>query len=303
MNAAEIAEIIDALPRGKTSFLYFKDRYALALLAMAIDEPVGKADIRRSPYARLLDKATVKEALNRYRQKPISADILNAWWPAVFQSYVLTLDTWGSGQRDWDQTTRPGQNLVLQLNFSKEHERAYLKAFDNDDWRALEFDLHPIVKSGRKTLAWARLDIDLRNGEALIEELQSDWVRYATTEYEIADNDKAGRAFRLYFDQHLEPHLATWDEALLTATLQLLRQELGIERIFYHTHHSGAQLKRIKHFKPPRSLYTSLPRRFCFRVTDEKPTFLQQRKHAAARAKLADVRFYCAPPSSVGSAQ
>jgi len=41
---------------------------------------------------------------------------------------------------------------------------------------------HPVLGSKerryfRETLAWARLDVDLESGQALVEEIQSDWVR------------------------------------------------------------------------------------------------------------------------------
>ncbi len=53
-----------------------------------------------------------------------------------------------------------------------------------------------------------------------------------------------------------------------------LRTELGIRRIFYHTFDSGVKLNRIAGTRPPRSLYTRLPSRFCFRETCVPPSFL-----------------------------
>ena len=43
---------------------------------------------------------------------------------------------------------------------------------------------HPVLAPGerpyfRETLAWARIDLDLVSSEALVEEIQSDWVRCA----------------------------------------------------------------------------------------------------------------------------
>lgn len=35
---------------------------------------------------------------------------------------------------------------------------------------------HPVSRQ-RNTLAWARLDLDLNSATALIEEIQSDWIR------------------------------------------------------------------------------------------------------------------------------
>lgn len=301
MKLTEIQEIIDCLPKDKTPFLYFKDRYALMLLAMAIERPVRKSSIRRSPFAKLLDKSVVKQALSRNQQAPITAQTLEAWWPPTYQSYVLTLGRWGSMDRHWDQTSRPGYNLVLQLNFSKEHERAFRRAYDESMDYVLEFEGHPIAKSDRKTLGWARIDLELGSGEALIEELQSDWIKFAKSEYEISDDDKPGRAFKKYFDEALRPHLDTWDEALLAATIEFLRSELGITRIYYHTHGSGAALKRIAYTAPPRSVYTTLPRKFCFRETSERPSFLQARpKSAAARERWSKAKFQELPVGPIG---
>ncbi len=174
MQLSAVKEIIDCLPQGKTRFHYFKDRYALLLLSMAVAGSTTKPVVRRSAYARLLGKDVVKQALSRRGRTSISADDFHAWWPNRYQSYVLTLDHWGSNDRYWDQVTRPGCNLVLQLNFSKEHDRAFETAVDQGFRGIMESSYHPIAKARRKTLAWARIDIDLQSGDALIEELQSD---------------------------------------------------------------------------------------------------------------------------------
>ena len=61
----------------------------------------------------------------------------------------------------------------------------------------------------------------------------------------------------------------------MTATLWFLLEELGIKTIFFHTYESGVRLKQIKHGAPPRSIYTDLPRTFCFRTTHNGPAFLR----------------------------
>jgi len=72
-----------------------------------------------------------------------------------------------------------------------------------------------------------------------------------------------------------------------------LRHELGVRRIFYHTHNSGSMLKSIYGSKPPRSIYTVLPRKFCFTETDERPEFLRERrKSRAARERAPKLRFF-----------
>ena len=91
----------------------------------------------------------------------------------------------------------------------------------------------------------------------------------------------------------LARHAAVWDEAMLSATLFFLREELGIRHIYYHTHASGQWLKRIRDRLPPRSLYTELPRRFCFRETDALPGFLARtRRIARMRKAHGDLRMH-----------
>ena len=72
---------------------------------------------------------------------------------------------------------------------------------------------------------------------------------------------------------------------MLAATLWFLYVELGIQRIYYHAYESGCVLKHINSTKPPRSLYTELPRKFCFEKTTQAPEFLLQDKRFYKRLK------------------
>lgn len=137
----------------------------------------------------------------------------------------------------------------------------------------------------------------------MIEEIQTDWIREALWARRMAvldsgpdyywgsklQNDWVVR----YVDSVLRQHEAIWDEAMLAATLWFLRKEIGIRTIFYHTHETGASLKKISHRLPPRSLYTKLPRRFCFIETQETPGFLRcKTKSASKRKRLDQARFH-----------
>jgi hypothetical protein len=64
---------------------------------------------------------------------------------------------------------------------------------------------------------------------------------------------------------------------MLTAALDFLHREIGIHRVFYHTFETGRAFKGI-YRDPPRSLYTTLPRRFCFQPTREAPRMLMESK-------------------------
>jgi hypothetical protein len=66
---------------------------------------------------------------------------------------------------------------------------------------------------------------------------------------------------------------------------------LGLHRIYYHTWESGNRLKYLEDKswgQPPRSLYTALPKRFCFDTTHEAPGFLL--KGRATRSKKGPLR-------------
>jgi hypothetical protein len=76
-----------------------------------------------------------------------------------------------------------------------------------------------------------------------------------------------------------------WQEALLWSALWFCTNELGLDEIYYHTYETGALLKNIGHRKPPRSLYTDLPKKFCFQETHEVPKILLQTKSAMRRLK------------------
>ena len=81
-----------------------------------------------------------------------------------------------------------------------------------------------------------------------------------------------------YAKNVLAPNAKVWEEAMLAAAIDFVRHELGINSIFYHSFEVGALLKNIRHTKPPRSLYTKLPKQFAFQKTLEGPEFLMREK-------------------------
>lgn len=287
MKLADAKEIIQCLPKGKSRFYYFKDRYALLLLSLFIQGETSKSALKRSSLSKLLDKDVVKRAIKQSSCSALSAETFNGLWPARYECYFLTLGVWGSKYDHWTQTSRPGFNLVLQLNFSSAHDEPFRKWIDPEGERPFSNYDHPISRGPMHTLAWARIDIDLMHGEALIEELQTDWIRDALwarrravhardTIWFYGTEMQKDRVIR-YVDTVLSLHEAVWDEAMLSATIWFLRKELGISTVFFHTYESGARLKRISFRLPPRSVYSRLPRRFCFRATERRPNFLPEK--------------------------
>ncbi|MEL7538170.1 MAG: hypothetical protein AAFZ58_00115 [Pseudomonadota bacterium] len=296
MKNKDVLEIIECLPNERTLFYYFKDRYALEMLRLAINESATVGALRRSPIAALLDKPIVKATVRG--DGLVIAEALRHVYRQEHEIYRLTLDAWGSGSCIGDQTSRPGRNLVLQLNFSNKHDTAYKELITCEGISPFMSYAHPVALDGLNTLAWSRLDIDLATGEALIEEIQSDWLRFAAHAFQCSRNWR--RAFRYggvglsvrnlqtYVRDVLAPHQSIWDEAMLMATIWFLRYELGVRTIYFHTHASGAALKRIEGRLPPRSIYEALPKRFCFQKSDAKPSFLHVKSRRSARRKLLD---------------
>jgi hypothetical protein len=278
MNTETINFIRSVLPRGRTLFYSFPDRYALLLLEHAMNrEEYSISRLKSSRFAPLLEKKIVKEILSRQGSGKLKPETLKEWWPSRPEVYRLTLGTWPELDekpgKSWSQVTRWGWNLVLQLNFDSSHKRRLEELVP--DWEDLvAYSDHPIAEGDELTLAWSRIDLDLDTGEALIEEVQSDWVRDVKS-IAVEENGDHNEAWNQYFEDVLLPETRRWAETMLTATLWFLLNEIGIRSIFYHTFESGSKLKHIREWQPPRSLYTDLPKKFCFETTHNGPLFIR----------------------------
>ena len=310
MNIQQIREITDFYTGEKLVFHYFKDRYALQLLQYFTGTE-GKSiqQVKQSPYKGLLQKPLLKKLTSGLANNKLNADILNNTWCTQPLTYRLTFGKWGQNNRNWHkswthyQTSRAGKNLVLQLNFCGGDVLKYLQLIKpHSHYGPFQYgSCHPISwRRGMHTLAWVRLDIDLKTGEALIEEVQTDWVRLVKDEITYVNNEATKKEFNpnarlfyrangtikdfnYYVAQVMQPHLKLWDEAALAAAIWFLKTELGINRIFYHHFETGNKIKGIRWSKPPRSMYTKLPKRFCFRETDTYPSFLEKAVHLRLR--------------------
>src|SRR5687768_8382661 len=134
MKAEETEEIIACLPKGKTKFHYFKDKYALDMVSLLIGDGRRIQEIRKGRFASLLAKPLFKGILAGSGDGILSESDLLSAWPAHRECYLLTLGTWGARTRwtGYYQTSRSGVNLVLQLNFSSTHNRAFDKLIGDD---------------------------------------------------------------------------------------------------------------------------------------------------------------------------
>ena len=285
-------EIIACLPRGRTLFPYFEDRYAAYLLGRHVGDGMPIADIKRGRFAKLLARPNVAEIVARKGDGQLCAADLDYAWPLDPRFYRLTVGIWGEGKRDtWQQTSRDGYNLVLHLNFSTDHDKAFRNVFEDNPF---SFVCHPNARAGYLTLAWARLDIDLDRDLALIEEVQSDWIkRAAWIRDDLSDcvsSKGRRRVIRRWCGGNVNPdkaaaythklladHGGIWDQAMLTAAIWFLFEEIGISTIYHHDADFGGRLKNLdtEFGLPPRSLYRDLPRKFCFEKTGSAPEFLQ----------------------------
>ncbi|MFZ2269818.1 MAG: hypothetical protein WAV95_19770 [Azonexus sp.] len=299
MDRQTADEVVACLVGERTLFHYYRDRYSIGLLRhLSRQQALSVADLKQSPFAQLLQKPRVKSVLADMGGRQLEEFLLASHdYDANQEAFVLTLDTWGSergSDRRWKQTSRRGYNLVLQLNFCRRHDQVYQRLGCTGSH--FNYCGHPVSRQ-RNTLAWARLDLDLNSGTALIEEVQSDWIRDVVWQQAwITRRLKAGRlasdrmpcrSFNCSLQTALDychfvlaRYSAIWAEAMLWAAIAFLREEIGVARIFYHSAEGGRLLKRINGSPPPRSLYTELPRKFCFAPTGEAPEFLLAEREA-----------------------
>jgi hypothetical protein len=307
---------MDCLHTGRIKFYYFKDRYALMLLSYIVGEGKAIRDVKESRFGRLIQKPMVQKIIKAAGDGRMTAGTLDSVWPEAYHCYRLTHGIWGDCDRHarfYNQTSRPGWNLVLQLNFSGRHNSAYYRMLKPRKPHPFHSYSHPIAGKGEHTLAWARIDMDLNTDEALIEEIQTDWIRKAIwskkylAAFEKSSSSKPryipgyvknlgcdSRALSQYLEETLKPHMRIWDEAMLASALWFLKEEIGIGKIYYHTFTFGCQMKRITGSRPPRSLYTKLPDRFCFKKTNLAPSFLMQKNNRKILTliKKHDPQFY-----------
>ncbi len=295
MELQDLKEIIACLSGDRTKFYYFKDRYALMLLKDYIKQQVGDktlpvSALKQSHLASLLNKVVVKKALALAGDGMVSAAHFDMVWDDKPLAFVLTLAQWGEGKRhwQWNQMSRPGYHLVLQINMATDHSQHLRHLIRLNNINCFNYWGHPSLQEGdRGTLAWVRLDLDFSTGEVLIEEIQNDWirrvrsaVRYKQSRHRFSHifGDFSYQEIKTYADQVLAPYAKIWEEAMLSATIDFVRHELGLQKIYYHSFEQGALLKHIKGTKPPRSLYTKLPRQFGFQKTHLGPEFLMREK-------------------------
>jgi hypothetical protein len=80
----------------------------------------------------------------------------------------------------------------------------------------------------------------------------------------------------LHYLPLLQAHEKMWHEAMLTAALWFLFDEIGMREVFYHSWSTGTVIKGMdREWNAPRSLYSDLPERFGFSRRQEGPAFIE----------------------------
>lgn len=303
MKTELLDEVIACMPKGKTHYHYFKGAYASRLLSMMLPEKMSVKQLKQSRFKGLLAHQSIKPIVAKSGNGVLNRNEFDYVWQQTSKPFLLSLSRWGDNTHSWhNQVSRPGENLVLQLNLPYEHIRHYRQWMGANDQQTLngEWSGHPVQKlTGnplfRETLAWARIDIDFETNEALIEEIQSDSVRFVkrwTKDYKKCGCKKC--ISKLKYVDWFQDYDKIWSEAVLMATIWFIKSELGINRIFMHTARSGWQIKKMdKDWTAPRSLYSDLPKRFAFKQTWAAPDFLVATKHYQRLIrKQPDIDFY-----------
>ena len=300
METNLLNEVLACLDDGRRLIHYYKDKYAFFLLDAALSEKhqLNLSSIKKSHLTKLLQKPLVKQLTSRCGNGVITKQHLDEFYVNDYESYVITLSEWGCKKDySWAQTSRPGKNLVVQLNFTGQHDQ-----FMNDlnvDGELFKYGCHP-VHNTKSSLAWARIDLDFETGEVLIEEIQNDWLREVLYQLKISKRSigKGKRHYRYcgqkynaeqmleYASNTLQRYSKVWSEAMLFATIDFIKQDLGMNKIFYHTVETAKVLKNLDYSFPPVSLYTDLPKKFCFRKVTEAPVFLSKEKKIKRRLKI-----------------
>ena len=280
MLRSDLMSLLGALRSERAVYHYFPGRHAFVVLGLHVGEGASVRDVKRSRVSGLLGRPAVKDWLASNADGVLTRDRLQSHWDLRPTAYLLSWSWWGTDDaKQWYrtgyQTSRQGFNLVLQLNFSREHDAGFRRLLQADRWFDAKDDGHPVNKAGRCTLAWARIDVDLAAGEGLVEEIQSDWVRDARHLLErgraprrwkalqpLLNSGRVTRAHvQAYHDRYLQPHLALWQEAVLCAAVELLFDRLALRRVYYHSYDSSRWLKgNGGRGVGPRSLYSSLPK-------------------------------------------
>lgn len=306
MKKTTLEWVLKCVDTREKYFNYSKGQYVNYLLKTALKGgELSKKELLNSSFGFLLNKPQIKDLTKNTGSGRLKSETLN-FTDGRDKYFGVSLGKWGESKNhrndSYYQTSCPGENLVLQLNFDLEHDILYHNAFNvKKDGHNFTNSYHPISKKAN-TMAWSRIDLDFETGEALIEEIQNDWLREVLDVHKRFKEQKKKNTdgskyehwivdyvkeydFEKYVD-YVKSYNSYWSEAMLMATIDFIVNDLGIKRVYYHTYESGNYFKGLLEWsRPPRSLYTKLPKSFGFRETQEAPEFWKQNSFMKKRMK------------------
>jgi len=296
MKTQEINYITHCLKGVNKNLFYFKDKYALDLLSAVFKSGTNIGEIRKSRFDKLLNKQLIKSILSTCGNGQWNHTDPVEYIDEKTQYFNYDLGTWGKESKwrkdGYFQVSRPEKNLVFQVLFGSGHDYDFNRILGQNLRDHFSYDFHPIHKK-KNTLGWVRMDIDLDNGEVLIEEIQNDWFRLVKSmersfiemangrmEESSTFNEIGLKRLRNYI-KVIRPTMKIWDEILMGLALNFIIDELGIRTIWYHSFETGNYFKELSSYstKPPKSLYKSLPEKFCFELNKAGPKMLRECKY------------------------
>jgi hypothetical protein len=247
-------------------------------------------------YPRIMDTLKTNEAFlkNLASHKTISVDDLDAFENRYLNNvkYDVHRSTWKGMQKAYANTV---EHLVLIIDFPA----GFLKDIPNEG--TLHDDLRQFLKLGvdlsasrthphsAHMMGWVRLELDPHNEFVFVDEIQSDFQTFChkieavlVKKESVAEGDfipswiehfskngnsQIGRGRLLLCAQALATYLQRFSSVAMSV-ISLFARENGYKKIYYHTYEGG---KLLKGNDPPRSLYTDVPKKHFFEVTNEKP--------------------------------
>ncbi|MFY0674860.1 MAG: hypothetical protein JXQ87_15785 [Bacteroidia bacterium] len=317
MTELEVKEL-EEIFSTPLKYYYYRDKFLIDRLIRkrACSNELKVQDIKGTFTEKLLQKEWFVNSFLAKSNKPIiSVEGLEHYWPENTIEFEISVSSWGEipkkHRKDkWLQTSRSGYNLVLQVNLNQEHLKLY-NSWLKPKWHGegiFNCTCHPVSEKDI-TLGWIRLDIDFVTSEVLIEEIQTDWVREVNSlakNLKVAKNENIQKILRnegiqgslddfwKYFN-YLKPVSKIWDELFLSVAIWFSKIELGIDNLWMHTFESCLLFKDQIDSKPPKSLYSKLPKRMGFEVTDNSPEFLKNEvylKRYFRKAEREKTRWY-----------
>lgn len=297
MKTHELDWLVEFYQNESIPYAYFKDKYALDLIQQQVNNYPTIKQLKKSAFGNLTQKELVKKVLAGFGDGKINSETVGAVWTEDVHYFTLSFTSWGQEEKwrksGYYQVSRPEPNLVLQLNFGNEHDTVFYNTIGKAHRNRFRHLCHPINKQ-KNTLGWVRMDIDFETNEVLIEEIQNDWIRELirfkndaqliengafTERWTLAKDTSVEKVYDYY--RYLFDIIKIWEEALLNAALDFIHKELKINTIWYHTFETGNRFKELRYIysQPPKSIYSQLPKKFCFTETNEVPQLVKNCKY------------------------